>query len=162
MTSGRARRRRRWPWLLLALVVVAGGGGAFYWYQTRDALADPTTVALPAQSASSPKLQEYFAGPGAPLLTMLHQTDHLPEQATTTSCTQVATALDHIAAPNAMLAAANGVPDAAVRTAVTNHLNAVGQYLNDCGGSPKLTDQAQKVTFTATVLDRLLTRAGVK
>jgi hypothetical protein len=147
---------------LVALILVGGGGAAWYWWTTRDALADPTTVALPDQTADGTVLVDYFTGPGAPLLTVLDQTSTVNQDPTTDDCTATATGLDQAGQPDALLGAANNVPDPGVRDAAVNHLDAVAQYLSACGTADQSADQATRVQFTATIFDRLLTRAGVR
>lgn len=159
--AARADRLRKGRFVVF-VVLIAGVGVATYLYLTRDALADPATADLPPQKAESMALRDYFLGLGAPLLVVLDQTSELPAEATTDACTQVAAGLDEAGSPDSILAVANGVPDPALRDATVNHLDAVADYLADCGTAETIAEQAERANFTSTVLNRMLIRAGAR
>jgi hypothetical protein len=156
------RTRRRLLLALTAVVVVAVAVAGFLYWRSRDALADPATVALPAQEADDGTLATYFQGAGAPLLRVLDQASGATARASAADCATLGGALDGVATPDALMAAAHGVPDPTVSDAAVSYLGALADYLNACGTPHSLGDLATRVHFTATVLQRLLVRAGVR
>ena len=151
-------------WFVAVLLVLALAGGGFYWYKHHQASlqADPATTSLPAQTASSASLQNYFAGRGKGLLILLHATNSLPSTPTKAACVDIAKKITHGGTPKQMSDEAVSIPDPTVRDASLNHLQAVQQYLATCSAIKDLTLQAKQTHFTSVILTRLLGRGGVK
>jgi hypothetical protein len=147
---------------VVVIILAAGAAVLAYRHLHRPALADPQTVQLPAQTATSRGLQRYFTAGGRPMVRLLRDTRSLSRTGTKATCSTIAARLDHIGTPAALTSSAVNTPDPNVRDAAVNHVQAVQSYLSDCGVKKDVAADAKEAQFTATVLSRLLERAGVR
>ncbi len=160
--AAQRRNLRRLAVVVLVLLVLGGGAWTFARHLARDSLADAATVELPPRERDYSAVHSFFQGAGAPLLVVLEQTRDLPVEPAVQSCTELAVELDRIGTPDALLNSAMTLQDVDMRDATVNHLDAVADYLNECGVSTEVRKRAERAEFTATVWERMLIRAGVR
>jgi hypothetical protein len=153
------KRHRVRNGVIIGICVAAVAAGLVLWF-TRDRTPDPETVALPAPAADTQAVLDYLVGEGKPLVDFLDATAQLSATATLVACTDLAAHLDTLGEPPQLIGVAQAAPDPNIRDAMVTHLDNVGEFLAVCGSGGSLEDPAKRVTFSATVLRRLLDRLG--
>lgn len=140
----------------VALIAVLAGSGYVVWSWWHDRPVDPTSVELPELTESS-GASNYLEGRGEPLVAFLDATDSLPDNSSGRACeTLVADTLDNHPTPRELGGLAAGVPDSALRDAMSNHIHAVVTYLGVCGAGGDVAEVSGDVAFSATIVRRLV------
>lgn len=156
MTSGRGRTIAIAVATVAVIVVVLV---YLVWLRVDDGLADPAKVELPAPPDDSAATLEFLNGPeGTPLLRAVEITDSLATTTSTSACAALLERLDEVGSPQALFAAAAGIPDPATGEMAVHHLDAVATYLGECiSGSEADPEESE---FTGEVLRRRLEQLG--
>jgi hypothetical protein len=161
-----AQETRSHPrFVAITIVIVVGSVVAGAWWvvgrQSDEGLANPATVELPIPAADRSAAASYFAGPGARLLQFVHATRALPARRPTDACEAISVLMTAIGSPRQLAADTTAIPDAAIRSAAENHVDAVVGYVGSCRRDSAFEEAADRAHFTVTVFRRLLLRDGV-
>lgn len=157
------RRRRLWPVLALVLALAAIVASASWWFNRDplDDLADPSSVELPAQPTDPTATLTYLQGPGAPLVAAVRSTEWPADATDQATCKAIATQLDTVGTPAALLDIANAIPDIATADMAQSFVGAAVSFLDTCLGEPPADSSADDVLFAKEILDRRFDQLGL-
>ena len=157
----RARRSRTGPRVVaagVALILLAAGGVGAWVFSHRD---DPDTAALPAATKTS-ETSDYLETDGKVIVDFWRLTGAVDGGASPEECTKLAARLARSSTPAVLVSLAQAVPEPATRDAALAHVSSVATYLSACGNGEGVSDAAEDVRYSGTVLGRLFERAGVR
>jgi hypothetical protein len=121
--------------------------------------ADPHKVALPGAAPNKFAVSLFFLGRGASLSRMARLA--LPRQRPVDHCQAFATSLENVASPRALADLSLDVPDPTIKSAFLNDVGALARYVAACADGSGYGDAYRQLSFTTTVLHRVLHENGL-